>query len=84
MYYNEDCIEGTKLQDSSDENDLICDFFTGSFSTAKVARGLNRESTGFEINKKAFDHQIWQLGKIERGSMLKDLKKPDDNIFQPG
>ncbi len=66
---------------SSDENDLICDFFLGSFSTAKIARGLNRDSTGFEINKKAFDHQIIQLDKIERGCMLKDLRKPADNIY---
>jgi len=66
---------------SSDENDIICDFFLGSFSTAKVAKGLNRNSTGFEINKIAFDYQIQQLNEIERGFMLKDLKKPDDNML---
>ena len=65
---------------SSDENDLICDFFLGSFSTAKVARALNRNSTGFEINSEAFDHQINKIEKIESGCMLKDLKIPESNI----
>ena len=66
---------------SSDENDLICDLFLGSFSTAKVAKALNRNSTGFEINSEAFDHQIGKIDIIEAGCMLKDLKIPESNIY---
>lgn len=66
---------------SSDEDDLICDFFLGSFSTAKVAKALNRNSTGFEINPIAFNYQIDQLEKIERGDISKNLKKPESNIY---
>ncbi|MGP8337184.1 MAG: DNA-methyltransferase [Methanosarcinaceae archaeon] len=66
---------------SSDENDLICDLFLGSFSTAKVAKALNRNSTGFEINREAFDHQINKIERIERGCMLKDLIIPESNIY---
>ena len=43
---------------SSNPNDWVCDFFLGSFSTAKVAIGLGRYACGFEINKIAFDYQI--------------------------
>ena len=42
---------------SSNEGDLVCDFFLGSFSTAKVALALNRNATGFETNQTAFTHQ---------------------------
>ncbi|HJH30743.1 MAG TPA: site-specific DNA-methyltransferase [Methanosarcinaceae archaeon] len=66
---------------SSDENDLICDFFLGSFSTAKVAKSLNRNSIGFEINPIAFNYQINQLEKIEYGDMLINLKKPEENLY---
>jgi len=43
---------------SSNPNDMICDFFLGSFSTAKVALSLGRRACGFEINKNAFDYQM--------------------------
>ncbi len=67
----------TKLiQYSSLENDLVCDLFLGSFSTAKVAIGLNRFATGFEISQNAFNFQINEVKKVNPGSMLKDLKKP--------
>jgi site-specific DNA-methyltransferase (adenine-specific) len=49
------------LEYSSVKDDLVCDFFLGSFSTAKVARSLGRRATGFEKNKQAFDYQITQL-----------------------
>ena len=67
----------TKLiQYSSLENDLVCDLFLGSFSTAKVAIGLNRFATGFEISQKAFDYQINEVQKMNPGSMLEGVKKP--------
>lgn len=45
---------------SSNPDDLVCDFFLGSFSTAKVALSLGRQACGFEINKNAFDYQMEQ------------------------
>jgi len=58
---------------SSDEDDLVCDLFLGSFSTAKIARSLNRYSTGFEMNGDVYDYQLEQMHNIERGYMLKEL-----------
>ncbi len=43
------------IQYSSNEGDLVCDLFLGSFSTAKVAKGLNREAVGLEVSENAFD-----------------------------
>ena len=40
---------------SSNENDLVCDFFLGNFTTAYSAIGLGRKATGFEINKEVFN-----------------------------
>lgn len=59
---------------SSDEGDLVCDFFLGSFSTAKIAKSLNRYSTGFEVNSDVYDYQLKQMNNIERGYMLKELQ----------
>jgi len=64
---------------SSNENDLVCDFFLGSFSTAKVAIGLGRLACGFELNKAAFDYQINEIEKIKPGEMLAALNKPSEN-----
>jgi len=43
---------------SSNDNDLICDFFLGNFTTANVAIKYNRRITGFEINKIAYEKNI--------------------------
>jgi site-specific DNA-methyltransferase (adenine-specific) len=67
------------LQYSSNEGDLVCDLFLGSFSTAKVAVGLNRRATGFEISPTAFRHQMAEVAKVEPGSLLADLRKPQAN-----
>lgn len=40
---------------SSNEGDLICDMFLGSFSTAKVATMLGRRTVGFEISPETFE-----------------------------
>ena len=64
---------------SSNENDWVCDFFLGSFSTAKVAVGLGRRACGFELNKTAFDYQIIEIEKIRYGEMLENLDKPAEN-----
>ena len=44
------CIEA-----SSNENDLICDFFNGSGTSAVASKLLNRRYIGFEINKEYVD-----------------------------
>lgn len=62
------------LQYSSDPGDVVCDFFLGSFSTAKVAKGMGRAAVGFEINSFAFEHQKREVEKIQVGSMLPSLR----------
>jgi site-specific DNA-methyltransferase (adenine-specific) len=64
---------------SSNPNDVVCDFFLGSFSTAKVAIGLNRKACGFELNKNAFDYQIKNIKNIKCGELLSELRQVPDN-----
>ena len=65
------------IQYSSNEGDLVCDLFLGSFSTAKVAIGMNRDAAGFEINKKAFSYQIKKIKQIKPGNLLKEIKSSE-------
>lgn len=70
---------------SSNKNDLICDFFLGSFSTAKIAIGLNRTACGFELSKNAFDYQLKEIKKISKGSLIHQIKKPEQlTLFNQG
>ena len=55
--------------------------FLGSFSTAKVAKGLNREAAGFEISKNTFDYQIREFEGLEAGYLLDDLRRPPKKLF---
>ena len=64
---------------SSNENDMVCDFFLGSFSTAKTAIALGRNACGFEINKNAFDYQIKEIEKIKSGELLSELRQVPEN-----
>ena len=58
------------IKASSNEGDLVCDFYGGSFTTAEVCKDLKRNFLGCDINPKA----------IEIG--LKRLKdKPQKTIF---
>ncbi len=66
---------------SSNPGDLVCDFFLGSFSTAKVAIGLNRKACGFELNKNAFDYQKEQIKLISAGELLKKFRDVPPNKF---
>ena len=59
---------------SSNENDVICDFFMGNFTTAYVALKLGRSICGYEMNKKSFEYHIDKIKGIEHGCRLKDLK----------
>lgn len=64
---------------SSKPNDMVCDFFLGSFSTAKVAKGLGRKACGFELNKNAFEYQIEEINKIEFGLYLTENREVPKN-----
>jgi len=67
---------------SSQPEDLVCDFFLGSFSTAKVAIALGRNACGFEINPNAFNYQIKEIQKIKKGEWLNDLRPVPSNKFK--
>jgi site-specific DNA-methyltransferase (adenine-specific) len=70
---------------SSNPDDMVCDFFLGSFSTAKVAIGLGRNACGFEVNKNAFDYQIKEIEKVKSGELLSELRQvPENKLFNKG
>jgi site-specific DNA-methyltransferase (adenine-specific) len=64
------------VQYSSDPGDLVCDFFLGGFSTAKVAIGLDRKACGFEKSREAFNHHLQETLKTKPGSLLAELRQP--------
>lgn len=64
------------IQYSSNEGDLVCDLFLGSFSTAKVAIGLNRRACGFEISPTAYRYQMEQVARLQPGWLLPTLRQP--------
>lgn len=69
----------------SNENDVVCDFFLGNFTTAFVAKGLNRVPVGFEINKESYDYFMPLLEKKEAGCDLATLKQvPNDRPARQG
>ncbi len=70
------------MQYSSNEGDIVADFFAGSFSTAKVAKGLNRNFIGFEISQEACEHQKQEVEKIQWGEMLDQVPQGKDE--RPG
>jgi site-specific DNA-methyltransferase (adenine-specific) len=53
---------------SSNEDDVVCDFFLGNFTTAIMAKKLGRIPCGFEINANSFEDHINNLNRtsIER------------------
>jgi site-specific DNA-methyltransferase (adenine-specific) len=63
---------------SSNENDLVCDFFMGNFTTAFVAKKLGRKVTGYEINKNSYELNMPKLETVEYGCDLKKLKKVEN------
>jgi site-specific DNA-methyltransferase (adenine-specific) len=64
------------LQYSSNEGDLICDFFLGGFSTAKAALGLNRRIVGFEVSEAIFTLRAPEMRQILAGHLLPQLRVP--------
>ena len=69
------------IQYSSNEGDMVCDFFLGSFSTAKVAIGLNRRACGFEKSPVAFAHQMQAMNQVQPGALLDDMRTPPHNRY---
>ena len=59
------------IQYSSNEGDLVCDFFLGNFTTAVVSKKLNRVPMGFELNKHAFHIGMRKLAK--KNTYTKDV-----------
>ncbi|MCX7718328.1 MAG: site-specific DNA-methyltransferase [Candidatus Sumerlaeaceae bacterium] len=64
------------IQYSSNEGDLICDPFMGSFSTARVAIGLRRRFVGFEISKTIFEHYRRESENWIEGHLISTLGRP--------
>jgi len=62
---------------SSNEGDTVCDLFLGSFSAVKVARGLNRNATGFEKSAEAYDYQIKQMEQLTPGYLMNNIREPE-------
>lgn len=69
------------IQYSSNEADVVCDFFLGGFSTANVAKGLNRKAVGFEMSKTAYEHKIQEFNELERGYLLDKIRSPAENKY---
>jgi site-specific DNA-methyltransferase (adenine-specific) len=61
---------------SSNEGDLVCDFFMGGGSTGAVAVGMNRRFAGFEISKKAYEACEQRIGGVQPGSLLRPSPRP--------
>lgn len=69
------------LQYSSNEGDVVCDLFLGSFATAKAAIGLNRYAWGFEINPQAYEYHLQEVKNVKRGSLLESLRQPEQGML---
>lgn len=64
------------MQYSSDEGDLVCDFFMGGCSTAAVAIGMNRRFVGFELSKPTFRSRVPKIREVKPGGLLPTLRTP--------
>lgn len=73
------------IQYSSNEGDVVCDFFLGGFSTAKVAIGLNRKVVGFEISNSMFETKIKEIETLKPGYLVSSLREPTVSTLEnPG
>jgi site-specific DNA-methyltransferase (adenine-specific) len=68
------------IQYSSNEGEVVADFFSGGFSTAVVALGLNRRFIGFEISRQIFDAKILEIKNLVPGYLLAHLQNPASGI----
>lgn len=67
------------IQYSSNERDIVCDLFLGSFATAKIAIGLNRYAIGFEKSKPIFNYQIKIVNKLTSGYLQDELRSVQED-----
>lgn len=65
---------------SSNENDMVCDFFMGNFTTAYCALKLGRNTCGYELNPNSYDYHMKEIKKIGFGVGLKELKQVDNVV----
>ena len=63
---------------TSRQDDKVCDFFLGNFTTALVAKQLGRIPVGFEKNKEAYDIGMERLRDVEYGERLEELPAIED------
>jgi site-specific DNA-methyltransferase (adenine-specific) len=68
------------IQYSSNEGEVVADFFCGGFSTAVVALGLNRTFIGFEISPQIFEAKIQEIKNLSPGYLLARLQNPASGI----
>jgi site-specific DNA-methyltransferase (adenine-specific) len=68
------------IQYSSNEEEVVADFFCGGFSTAAVALGLNRRFIGFEISRQIFEAKVQEIQNLVPGYLLARLKNPASGI----
>ncbi len=64
------------IQYSSNEGDLVCDFFLGGCSTARVATGLSRRVVGFEISEQIFKVRSPEIYELTPGFLMDTLNAP--------
>ncbi|MCL2712491.1 MAG: site-specific DNA-methyltransferase [Methanomassiliicoccaceae archaeon] len=64
---------------SSNCGDTVCDMFLGGFSTAIVAKGLNRIPVGFEISPSAFRSGLSKFNSFEDGYLIGETRVPEKN-----
>jgi site-specific DNA-methyltransferase (adenine-specific) len=60
---------------SSNEGDLVCDFFMGGGSTAIACIGLNRRFAGFELSPQMFRTVLEDVDRAVPGGLLSGLAK---------
>ena len=63
----------------SKPGDVVCDFFLGGFSTAKIARGLGRSAVGFEINKRSFDYHHQEVEQVRVNELADQVRLGKDD-----
>lgn len=61
---------------SSRPGDTVADLFLGGFSTARVAVGLGRRATGFEVSKAAFDRGVATMKAAKPGDLVAAYPTP--------
>jgi site-specific DNA-methyltransferase (adenine-specific) len=73
------------IQYSSNEGDIVCDFFMGNFTTADCALRLGRKVKGFELNKESYNYFLPKLDEINFGYDIikKDTQNPYFNQGKP-